>query len=234
MIETRSYHGITLDIVKSLTDRICYIILPEGLKEAGLSWMENASNKYGTTIVIMSGMDWNDAMTPWSSGSSLFKKAKAFGGHGGTFLNSMKNDYFISIESSLGIKHAARTLVGVSLSGLFALWAGHKCDLFTGIASISGSFWYDGFVEWTGKNSLSPSVERIYLSLGENEKKAKDKKLATVETATREIVDILREKGKAVEFNLEKNTTHFSPVVPRLEKALEALYWDCAVPVTDQ
>ena len=38
MTETRTYHGITLDIVRSSTERICYIILPEGLKDDGRAW----------------------------------------------------------------------------------------------------------------------------------------------------------------------------------------------------
>lgn len=232
MTETRSYHGITLDIAKAISDRLCYILLPEGLKEDGQAWMENASKKYGITIVIISGMDWNDSMTPWSA-EGAFKKGKPFGGHAESFLSSMKNDYFQSIESSLGIKHAVRSIVGVSLSGLFALWAGFRCDLFTGIASVSGSLWYDGFADWADKHTLSPAVEKIYLSLGDNEKKSKDKRMANVESATQQIIDSLRSKEKAVEFSLEKNTTHFSPVVPRLDKALESLYWECAPAQSD-
>lgn len=49
---------------------------------------------------------------------------------------------------------------------------------FTSVASISGSFWYDGFVEWLKNQELH--AERYFLSLGNKEVKAKNERLANV------------------------------------------------------
>ena len=223
MIETRTYHGIVLEIARAESERVCYILLPEGLKDDGKAWMEDASGRYGVNIVVMSGMDWNDALTPWSA-EGVFRKAKPFGGHADLFLKDLREDFIPAIESSLGLKKPERTLAGISLSGLFAIWSVFRCDLFCGIASISGSFWYDGFPEWVKGQTLSPAAGKVFVSLGDREKRSRDKRMATVEEKTTEIVESMKEKGADVTFLLEEDTTHFSPVVPRLEKALGALY----------
>lgn len=225
MTETRTYHGITLDIVRSSTERICYIILPEGLKDDGRAWMEQAAERFSCSIVAMSGMDWNSALTPWRA-DGVFKKSKPFTGNADLFLKDLCGDYFPSIELQLGLKHPERFLAGVSLSGLFAIWSVFRCESFVGIASVSGSLWYDGFASWTKEQTPSASVRKVFVSLGDREKKSKDRRMATVEEMTLQIVDNLMEKGVRTEFALEENKTHFSPVVPRLEKALESLFSD--------
>lgn len=222
MIETRTYHGITIDAVRDSTDRICYILLPEGLKDDGRIWMEDAAGRYGITLVVMSGMNWNDDLTPWSA-DGVFRKSKPFGGRAEFFLKDLRDDYFPNIESILGIRNPERYLIGISLSGLFAVWSVFKCDLFDAVASISGSLWYDGFASWTEGRKLSERVGKVFISLGDREKKSKDRRMSTVEDETLRTVENLKGKGASVEFILEENTTHFSPVVPRLEKALVSL-----------
>ena len=222
MIETITYHGTLLDIVKSTTDRICYILLPEGLKDDGHMWMEDAAGRYGITLVVISGMNWNDDLTPWSA-DGVFRKSKTFGGRAELFLKNLRDDYFPNIESTIGIRNPERYLIGISLSGLFAVWSVFKCDLFDAVASISGSLWYDGFASWTEGQKLSERLRKVSVFLGDREKKSKDKRMSTVEDETLRSVEIMRRKGASVEFVLEENTTHFSPVVPRLEKALVSL-----------
>lgn len=63
-----------------------------------------------------------------------------------------------------------------------------KKELFTGIASISGSFWYDGFTEWFSKQEHVYS-DVFYFSLGEKEKDGKNARMATVEAATLEVIE---------------------------------------------
>lgn len=222
MIWTRTYHGLTLDSVSAPSERICYILLPEGLKEDGRRWMEGAAVRYASNIVVISGMEWNDDLTPWSA-EGVFRKAKPFGGRAESFLKNLRDDCFPNVEPILGIRHPQRCLIGVSLSGLFAIWSIFKCDLFDAIASVSGSLWYDGFVDWVKESTPSKTASRLYASLGDREKKSKDKRMSSVEVSTLRIMDMMRGKGLDVEFVLEENTTHFSPVIPRLEKALDSL-----------
>ena len=123
----------------------------------------------------------------------------------------------------MGIENAERTLLGVSLSGLFALWSAFNTDAFTNIISISGSLWYDGLVEWMKEQAPSPRIKKVCMLLGEKEKNAKEKRMATVEERTQAVANILKKKNQSsVIFELVEGT-HFSPIMPRLERAFEVI-----------
>jgi len=47
--------------------------------------------------------------------------------------------------------------------------------------------------------------------------------MAKVQTATESIVESLRSGGADVKYVLEENTTHFNPIIPRIELALNFL-----------
>ncbi len=60
--------------------------------------------------------------------------------------------------------------------------------------------------------------------LGKKEKYAKDIRMATVEEKTIDAANIMKSKSQAaVTFELVEGT-HFSPILPRLERALEVVY----------
>lgn len=198
------------------------MILPEGVKKDLSEGLESLSKRHGLSIVVIEGVNWNDDLTPWPA-EGVFKKAKPFGGKANSFLDRLTREIIPETEGRLSIKQAERTLLGVSLSGLFAVWAAFKTHAFTNIISISGSLWYDGFVEWMKENTPSPSIEKVCILLGEKEKNAKDRRMATVEEKTSVAADILRTKSRAsVVFELVEGT-HFSPILPRLEQAFHSL-----------
>lgn len=49
---------------------------------------------------------------------------------------------------------------------------------FTGIAAVSPSVWFEGRGEYAKTNDIQ--TEKVYLSLGDREEKAKNKRLAAV------------------------------------------------------
>ena len=209
--------------IKQPTNKICYMILPEGIKEDLSEGLERLAEKYGVSIVVINDVNWNDDLTPWPA-EGVFKKAKPFGGQAGVFLDKLTRDIIPEAEKHLDIEKPERTILGVSLSGLFAVWSAFNTDAFTNIISISGSLWYDGFVDWMKHNTPSPEIRKVCMLLGEKEKFAKEKRMATVEERTRVIADILKEKTQAtVSFELVEGT-HFSPIMPRLERAFEVVY----------
>ena len=199
------------------------MILPEGIREDLSDGLKGLSEKYGVSIVVIENINWNDDMTPWAA-KGVFKKAKPFGGQAASFLDKLTNEIIPEIEKTLSVEDAERTIMGVSLSGLFAVWSGFTTDAFTNIISISGSLWYDGFVEWMEKHTPSPCLKKVCMLLGEKEKNAKDKRMATVEKRTHAAAEILKSNSQAsVLFELVDGT-HFSPILPRLEQAFEMVY----------
>lgn len=211
-----------LSTIKQASNQICYMILPEGIRKDLDDGLKGLSEKYGVSIVVIEDVNWNDDLTPWPA-EGVFKKAKPFGGKATSFLNKLTNDIIPEAEKSLGTENAERTLLGVSLSGLFAAWSAFNTDAFINIISISGSLWYDGFIEWMDEQTPSPQLEKVCMLLGEKEKNAKEKRMATVEERTQAAANILKEKTHAsVTFELVEGT-HFSPIMPRMERAFEVI-----------
>ena len=210
-------------LVKQSSNKICYMILPEGIKGELCDGLKALSEKHGISIAIVEDVDWNNDLTPWPA-EGVFRKAKPFGGEASAFLHKLTHEIIPNTERELGIEDAERTLLGVSLSGLYAVWAAFNTDVFANIISISGSLWYDGFVEWMKEETPSPQLKTVCMLLGEKEKNSKEKRMATVEERTLAAADILRAKSQAVvSFELVEGT-HFSPIMPRLERAFEVVF----------
>lgn len=198
------------------------MILPEGIRKDVDDGLKRLSEKHGVSIVVIENVNWNNDLTPWPA-EGVFKKAKPFGGKATYFLSKLTHEIIPETEKDLGVEHAERTLLGVSLSGLFAVWSAFNTDIFSNIISISGSLWYDGFVDWMKEQTPSPQLEKVCMLLGEKEKNAKEKRMATVEERTQTAANILLEKTHvSVTFELVEGT-HFSPIMPRMERAFEVI-----------
>ena len=219
MVTSRTYHALHLDIVSCSSERICYIILPEKLKESERPWLESMAESHEASFVVISGVNWEEDLTPWKAPGL---KGGEFAGRARYFLDLLKTDLFFNLESSLRIAKPERSIVGVSLSGLFAVWASLNLPLFSAVGSVSGSLWYDGFLEWM-KEHTDTVTGRYYFSLGDKEKDGKNKRLASVEEATLEAVNLLKSVGKKVFFEHNEGN-HFGPLTERIEKAIKGIY----------
>jgi predicted alpha/beta superfamily hydrolase len=214
MSTSRIYHSYHLDISQNGSNRVCYIILPECLKESEREWLDRMAEEHSASMVVISGLDWERELTPWKAPGL---KAGEFAGRAQSFLDILKGDIMVNVESSLRISRPKRFIAGVSLSGLFALWASCRTHLFEGVASVSGSFWYDKFTEWFSTQEYCSS--RYYFSLGEKEKDGKNLRLAAVEEETAKIMSTLQANEKEVIFEYNEGN-HFGPLIERIEKAI--------------
>ena len=217
MKTSRIYHELNLDIVTAESDDVCYVLLPEKMKEADMTWLEELVQKIPINIVAISGMKWNDDLTPWKV-PALNLKEEEFKGKARDFLSSLLSDLFVNTEQSLRLNHPKRHIIGISLSGLFALWASTATKKFTSVASISGSLWFDGFVVWFKEQDLL--ADRYFLSLGNKEVKSKNERLSCIGACTEAILQIIQDKNKEVTFVTDEGN-HFDFFRERLEKAIE-------------
>ena len=106
------------------------------------------------------------------------------------------------------------------MSGLFALWQWLLCDTFFNIASLSGSFWYEGFIPWMQGLKIPRRQGEAFFLLGDRE--AQSKVFGTVAEDTREAIRLLdaadiRTCFKSVPGN------HYSDPIPRLDDAMSCL-----------
>lgn len=203
-------------------DKIAYVLYPMDMLD---HWIEPAAEKYGVSIVVVTGMDWQNVFSPWSArgvpiGTPDFK------GQSPEFLSLMQSEVMPRVEERMGIApDAERTLVGVSMSGLFALWQWMQCEAFANIVSLSGSFWYEGFIDWFESRPMPRKTGKAFFLLGSQEPKSKVKAFEPVGANTQKIVDTLKTDGIDVQYEIVPGN-HYSNPMPRLNAGFSAIYID--------
>ena len=172
--------------------------------------------KNNCRLAVISGFDWNRDLSPWAA-KAAFRRGGDFSGGAEEFLSRL----LPAAETAKKLCGAKRCFIaGYSLAGLFSLWSVTKVDFFDGAASVSGSLWFDGFREYLEKSRISAS--KIYLSLGDREKCARDERLAAVEDCTRRAFEIIKSRGIDSVFELNPGG-HFNEPESRVALAIDWL-----------
>ena len=113
-------------------------------------------------------------------------------------------------------------IAGYSLAGLFALYACYHCDTFDWAASMSGSLWFPDFKEYIFEHTMQRRPDKLYLSLGDKEARARHPLLKTVRHNTEEIVAFYQKQGLDVTWELNPGN-HFMDAARRSAKGIAAL-----------
>lgn len=127
--------------------------------------------------------DWNNDLSPWEA-PSVFGKEN-FGSGASKTLGKLLE--------LCGDKSKTYYIGGYSLAGLFALWTAYQTDAFSGVAVASPSMWFPGFADYMKKNEIR--TDKVYLSLGDREEKARNPVMATVGDKIREVHALLKKQG---------------------------------------
>ena len=110
-------------------------------------------------------------------------------------------------------------IAGYSLAGLFALYALYKTDVFTRVASMSGSLWFPGIKEFCKENTMKILPEKLYLSIGDKESKTRHPILQTMQENTEDLLKYFKSMG--IETTYEVNPgNHFQDVYLRCAKGI--------------
>ncbi|MCR5004287.1 MAG: GNAT family N-acetyltransferase [Clostridiales bacterium] len=125
--------------------------------------------------------DWNEDLAPWPA-PPVFGK-EPFGDGAGRTLRG--------IEASLPEDADTVYLGGYSLAGFFALWAAYQTDRFDGVAAVSPSVWYPGWIDLAEKQVCR--TNSVYLSLGTKEEKTRNQTMARVGSCIRRMHELLPE-----------------------------------------
>ena len=172
------------------------------------------------TLAAIGNLDWNKDMSPWEN-PSLYKNDNAFSGEADAYLSLLTEQIIPAIWTSLPSKPSYIALSGYSLAGLFALYSAYKTDIFTRIASASGSLWFPGFTEYAESHNFVRKPDCIYLSLGDTEAKAKNKVLCTVQDNTERLCVLYKSKNiPIITFELNKGN-HFVDAAGRMARGIK-------------
>ena len=178
-----------------------------------------------STVVLLPVATWGDALTPWPA-DAPYREEPAFGGHAQETLDELLNTVIPAVEDELaaasGVRPTRRAICGYSLGGLFSLYAFTHSDAFDACGCLSGSVWYEGWIEYLRTLDLQLAGRYAYFSLGTKEKHGGQPLMRTVQKRMTECVELLREHGCKVDFALGPGT-HLQHIPTRIAAGLAAL-----------
>lgn len=175
----------------------------------------------GFNLVTISGLHWNQELSPWPI-ETVVSKDDRFTGGAPELLPLLTGEIVPQVEQLLDAPPLWRLLAGYSLGGLFAMWSAYHTNMFSHILSASGSMWYPGWLDYARDNQLAPSVTRVYLSVGEQESTSRNAVLQTVGARTQALAKLLAERGIATKFELNPGN-HFKNPPLRVVKGIKWL-----------
>ncbi len=169
-------------------------------------------------FAAIGGLRWEDEMSPWEC-PPIFRGEPPFTGGADAYLALLTQEILPGILSRLSAAPAYLALAGYSLAGLFAVYASYRTDLFSRIASASGSFWFPGFPEFAANHEPERTPDRVYFSLGDQEAKSRNRILRTVEDHTRALRERLERAGAKTVFARNPGN-HFRDAPKRMAKGI--------------
>ena len=176
-------------------------------KQAGSDWC----------LVTVKVNSWNQDLTPWEA-PPVFGN-EGFGDGAEETLKLLLEEVIPKFEKEQpadSVDHEGEEkypaegrryfIAGYSLAGLFALWAGYSCDVFSGVVAASPSVWYPGWIDFVKSHEFKAG--HAYLSLGDKESRTRNQVMAKVGENIESQQEVLCCKG--VECVLEWNPgNHF-------------------------
>ena len=162
--------------------------------------------------------DWQREMSPWPA-AALSKDGESFSGGADVYLENLLSVFLPWATERIHGKASFIGIAGYSLAGLFALYALYKTDVFTRVASMSGSLWFPGIKEFCKENAMKILPEKLYLSIGDKESKTRHPILKTMQENTEELLGYFRSLGIPCKYELNPGN-HFQDVYLRCAKGI--------------
>ncbi len=174
-------------------------------------------------LIGIESKNWNRDFSPWSA-PALTKNSEDFSGCAYEYLNTLTKSIkpFIDAHYKTKTEPENTILIGYSLGGLATLYSLYLFGIFGKIGSLSGSLWYDRWIEFISSNSPINAAAKVYLSLGKSEERSRNQRMAKVGDCTQKTFSILSKQLISTEnIILEwNNGGHFTEVSQRFSKAL--------------
>lgn len=174
-------------------------------------------------IVMVPPLNRNKEYTPWKSQNPFNKET--FYGNADEYIDFLINCVMKKINELYRTKviREFNYILGYSLGGLVSLYTMYKTDVFMKAACISSSLWYEDWGEFIKENKLVNKNSQIFLYLGKNESKSRNKVLKTVLQRTNENFKILETQiGNKVSLLMNEGG-HFDNIEKRYIEAIRTL-----------
>jgi predicted alpha/beta superfamily hydrolase len=173
------------------------------------------------SVVRVEVSDWGDALTPWPA-AALYRGEPDYGGHAQETLCWLLQEALPAAERAAGIDPSARAIAGYSLAGLFSLYAFLHEPSFAAAGCLSGSLWYEGWMQHVQETQLPTQGRYAYFSLGKKERRASRPQLKLVQENTEACIELLSARGLATDYVLHPGG-HLTGIDHRISAGLVAL-----------
>lgn len=165
------------------------------------------------TLVTIGGLNWDHDMAPWDIPPVSRFDTPCTGG-ADDYLKCLTEEIVPQAEALIPGGVAWRGLAGYSLAGLFAVYALYQAETFSRIASMSGSLWFPGFIEYVSAHEMIAHPTHAYFSLGDKEGRTKNPYMKTVQEDTEQIKNLYQRRGVDTLFELNRGG-HFKQTAAR-------------------
>lgn len=216
----------------------CTLLLPDGYEEEKKRYpviymngelplepiREQVKKQHGNPKVLFVSVkseNWGRDFTPWRA-EAVRKGENPPEGKADAYIKKLTEQIKPYIDTRYRTKTEPEEtlLLGYSLGGLAALYSLYKTAVFGKAGSISGSLWYDNFLTYAEENAEKVSAQKVYLSLGKQEPKSRNRRMGTVGECTEKLERLLAEKIGTEKVYMEwNNGGHFDDVAERIAKA---------------
>lgn len=135
-----------------------------------------------TMLACVQPTDWNRDFSPWPA-PALHPDSPPFAGQADARIALLCDAVlpFLSARFPTLPGRAHTGILGYSLGGLAALYALYRRpDVFGMAGCLSGSLWYEGFLDFQRENIGCLSDARVYLSLGRKEERTRHPRMGRI------------------------------------------------------
>lgn len=174
-----------------------------------------------SNVVSIPVASWDDSLTPWVA-AGIYREEPDSGGRAGDTLTELLGEVIPAIERANGLTPTHRAICGYSLGGLFSLYAFTHAHAFDACGCLSGSVWYEGWVDHLRSLDLDLTGKFAFLSLGTKERRAARPILRTVADNMEACAGILRQRGCEVRYE-QGPGNHLQHIPERVAAGITAL-----------
>ena len=218
-METFALQGRTLSLYLAENADSPLIIFNQFSDEGEAAFLDlQKENSKDFHFLAIGNLNWERDLSPWPA-PALGKEGDDFTGGGEKYLDCILSEILPLVKEKINGEPKFIGIAGYSLAGLFALYALYKTDVFTRVASMSGSLWFPGIKEFCKENAMKILPEKLYLSIGDKESKTRHPILKTMQENTEDLLKHFKSMGIETTYEINPGN-HFQDVNLRCAKGI--------------
>lgn len=187
---------ITVYTNDDVSGPVPHVFINEYAGDGSGVWKELENKGAFCALTVISDVDWDNDLTPWEC-PPVFPGDGTYKGKADEHCDFITGTVIPKTDEMIGEKASYYASTGYSLAGLFALYTAYRSDVFSRFASMSGSLWYPGFIEFAQEHDFSARPDFIYLSLGDREAKTRNATVSKVQENTEKYYELIKQAGIA-------------------------------------